>query len=96
MRPLIKSIDGRDVSDLGGYFELLPGCHRVQTKDESAIFPLNMRPGFRYTIVRAFTPPMGGGRARVSVYGVERDSTGAQTQTIQAAPSAEDVKICQS
>ena len=96
MRPLIKSIDGREVSDLGGYFELLPGCHRVQTEDGSAFFPLNMRPGFRYSIVRAFTAPMGGGRARVSVYGVERDSTGAQTQTIEASSSVGNETFCQS
>ena len=60
------SVDGRDVSTLGGAFELLPGCHTVVTagqpldsttytavsggRPRGKYFVLPMRPGYAYYI----------------------------------------------
>jgi hypothetical protein len=62
----ITSVDGRDVSTLGGAFELLPGCHAVRTQGQpldstnytavsggrprAMYFVLPMRPGHSYFI----------------------------------------------
>jgi hypothetical protein len=62
----ITSVDGRDVSALGGAFELLPGCHTVVTEGQpldsttytavsgrrppGKYFVLPMRPGHSYYI----------------------------------------------
>ena len=104
----IKSIDGRDVAALDTAFELLPGCHIVQTESRLRVanemiswtgelgtltFPFRMKAGHEYTVVVELAEGLGG-TARVAVYGVERDPSGAQTQVIPAAKSAGEVQAC--
>jgi hypothetical protein len=100
----IKAVDGRDVSTLDTAFELLPGCHVVQTDSRlfvanevmswsgeigSRTFAFDMKPGYSYSIVVELAERMGGS-AGVSVYAVEQDPWGAQTVTMAPlAPGAE-------
>jgi hypothetical protein len=64
----VASVDGRDVSALGGAFELLPGCHIVTTPTHwgnmstnsgvsvttgAVTFAVSMQAGHRYSIVSA-------------------------------------------
>jgi hypothetical protein len=100
----IKAVDGRDVSTLDTAFELLPGCHVVQTASRlfvanevmswsgelgSRTFAFEMKPGYSYTVVVEFAEHMGNA-ASVSVYGVEQDPRGAETVRIApVAPGAE-------
>ncbi len=105
----IKTVDGREVSTLDTAFELLPGCHIVQTQSRllvtnevmswsgelgSRTFPFRMKPGHTYTVVVELAERFGG-TARVSVYGIEQDSSGRTTQTIPPATQAEQVRACQ-
>jgi hypothetical protein len=100
----IKAVDGRDVSTLDTAFELLPGCHVVQTDSRlflasevvtwsgelgSRTFAFEMKPGYSYTVVVELAERMGSS-ASVSVYATEQDPWGAQTVTIAPlAPGAE-------
>ena len=103
----IKTVDGRDVATLDTAFELLPGCHIVETDSNflvsnqavtwrgnigTRVFPLRMRAGCMYTIVVELAESFG--RGRVSVYGVEKDPSGALTQVISAAKSPDEVRGC--
>jgi hypothetical protein len=104
----IKSIDGRDVSTLEGAFELMPGCHVVETESGlvvtnetitfrgelgTRIFPFRMLPGHQYLVVVEFAPSMGS-TVRVSVYAEERDASGARTQQVPPATSPAEVQAC--
>jgi hypothetical protein len=104
----IKSVDGRDVAALDTAFELKPGCHIVQTESRllltnevmiwsgelgSRTFPLRMKAGYAYTVVVEMAEHFGG-TARVSVFAVERDPSGSETQIIPAATSPSEVLGC--
>jgi hypothetical protein len=104
----IKAVDGRDVSTLDSLFDLLPGCHVVQTASSllmsngnvtmtgqigSRAFAFPMKAAFEYAVVLELIEGMGGG-GRVSVYGVEKDATGKQTATFQAMPPVAAAQLC--
>jgi hypothetical protein len=103
-RPHIKSVDGRDVTAQWPPFELLPGCHVVETvgpwtaahgtdsnrRDGWArVFALRMRAGLTYTVLMDdLVYPY------VSVRAVVWDPVGAQEREIPAARGDADVEAC--
>jgi hypothetical protein len=104
----IKSIDGRDVSTTDTAFELLPGCHVVETQSGlvvtnetmtfrgqlgTRVFPFQMRAGYQYLVLVEFSP-IAGGSVHVSVSGEERDARGTRMQQVAAAKSTADVTAC--
>ncbi len=105
----IKAVDGRDVSAVGPAFELLPGCHVVETASQLVVadatvmwsgelgpraFVFPMKAGYGYMVVVDLKEGMSG-TGRLSIYGVEQDPTGKQTATF--APVAPDAaaQACQ-
>jgi hypothetical protein len=106
---LLKSVDGKDLPDQGMQtFELLPGCHVVQTPNDlvlasdymawrgnvgSRIFPLRMKPGHTYVIRLSLVQDMSGG-ARVSIRAEEQDLGGTTTATFEPAKSADEIRAC--
>ena len=103
----IRSVDGRDVSTLTAPFELLPGCHVVETAGRPVtagklaaytgdlgphLFALRMRAAHEYTVVEEAEPV--GGFASISVHAIERDPAGKQTQQIPASTGDSDVQAC--
>jgi hypothetical protein len=88
----IKAIDGRTVAGLDTAFELLPGCHVVETERRLVLssanmswtvdlgpraFVFHMKPGHAYTVVVEMAES-GGGTARFSVHGTEQSPGGVQ------------------
>jgi hypothetical protein len=105
----IKAIDGRDVSTLDTAFELLQGCHIVETASRLLItnevmtwhgdigmrtFAFRMRAGHSYTVKVELVQSMGSS-GRVLLFGVEQNSTGTETERIEVAKSAADLQACQ-
>lgn len=73
------------------------GCHVVETSEQfnqspgslpMKLFPLRMRPGYEYVMTVAFVG------SRMLVYAVERDETGRETGTINAAAAPKDLEEC--
>jgi hypothetical protein len=109
IRTFIQSVDGRDVATLPSPFELLPGCHVVETAPHWAstkaryiyfpglagtqIFPIRMRAGHAYTVVEKWSAPLGP-LMTISVHAFERDPVGGQTAEISAAANDADVQAC--
>lgn len=104
----IGSVDGRDVSDQGDVFDILPGCHVVQLHGEMArsngqvtwrgpvprfVFALRMKAGRRYVIRREFVTGMSSTTGRVVVIAQEEDSAGATTP-LSPIQSRDDVRAC--
>ncbi len=104
----IQTVDGRDVSTVDTAFELLPGCHLVQTapnlvvatgrsilhaKLRKRLFPFRMKAGFEYEVV-VQAPDSSVSLVRLSVLATERDPSGARTEDVPAATSADDVRAC--
>lgn len=99
----IRAVDGREVSTLDRSFELLPGCHVVETARQLVIanenmtwagvvdplaFVFQMKPGYEYQVVVEMAEGMGG-TARLSISGAELDATGKRTAAVPpAAPGA--------
>ena len=106
---LLKSVDGKDLPDTGTQtFELLPGCHVVQTSNNltmandyvawrgmmaSRVFPLRMKPGRTYVVRLSLIQGMSSD-ARVSIRAEEQDLAGATTATFDAAKSVDEIKAC--
>ena len=106
---IIKSVDGRSVADReAGAFELLPGCHIVQTTDNLVmasdnmtwrgnpgprVFALRMKAGRTYVVRLDLTQGMGL-TARTSIRAMEQDPQGATTATFDPAATAEEIKAC--
>ena len=103
----IRSVDGRDVSTMTAPFELMPGCHLVETAGRDVIaskvggyggdlgphvFPFRMRAGHEYTVVEEIAPV--GGFATVSVHAIDRDPAGRHTEEIPASTGDADVQAC--
>jgi hypothetical protein len=99
----IASVDGRDVSDLGRSFELLPGCHVVVTKKQMLEFdnaaavsgqfppmtyPFRMRAAHTYVIERPATG-IGGDKALAWIEAY--DAAGDGTKVPVGATSSERV-----
>ncbi|HVV51964.1 MAG TPA: hypothetical protein VHO06_20005 [Polyangia bacterium] len=89
----VAAVDGRDVSELGGAFELLPGCHVVTTPTHwgnggrydpvtanvSALeLPIAMVAGRHYLVVSSNTHGAPVGRATLDVS--ETDAHGRQVE----------------
>lgn len=104
----IKAVDRRDVSALDPVFDLLPGCHAVETESHfmmtngnitwtgelgSRGFAFPMKAGFQYVIVVELRESMGGS-GRILVTGVEQDASGKQTREFPAVPPAVALQLC--
>jgi hypothetical protein len=102
----IKKVDGRDVSEFGATFELLPGCHVVEPASpalaqrwapsdtvEPLAFVLSMQAGHAYTIVLDLFEGGVGGRGR-NLYGVEQDSSWQRTATFQPVTPETAARAC--
>jgi hypothetical protein len=106
---ILKSVDGKDVTDQGARaFELLPGCHVVQTANNlmmandyvawqgaiaSRTFALRMKPGRTYVVRMSLVEGMSGS-ARVSFRAEEQDPAGATTASLDPARNADEIKAC--
>jgi hypothetical protein len=106
----VQLVDDKDVSSLGGYFELLPGCHVIGTPSHWS----ERSPG-SYSVVVAttgrwtFALPMRAGRryrievivgvmtgptAPLTIKGYESDLRGNQTREFEHATSPKDIEAC--
>jgi hypothetical protein len=94
----IAEVDGRDVSQLGSAFALLPGSHVVRTRGQAVestsylsvvgrpgcrSFAFTMKPGYTYIVKQRVLEDLGS-RLRVAVFAEELDATGALARVIQA------------
>ena len=106
----VQFVDGKDVSLLGGYFELLPGCHVIGTPSHWA----EQSPGGRSVVTATtgrwtFALPMRAGHQyrievssgvatgtilRLTIKGYESDLGGHQTREFEAAKSPKDIEAC--
>jgi hypothetical protein len=104
----VQFVDDRDVSELGGYFELLPGCHIIGTPSHMGVpFPGNRTVGTMTTGRWTFALPMGAGHqyqisvimptARtvpLTIKAYETDLGGHKTREFGRVASAKDVEAC--
>ena len=104
----VRYVDGDDVSDHGASFELLPGCHFVETPTKwgslgdnggvvattgKATFALPMKGGYQYAVVVEVESTAGPtGAVRVRAY--EHDPGGAVTRTFTPVSSQEEIRRC--
>ena len=102
----VQFVDDKDVSSLGGYFELLPGCHVIGTPSRGWVpygksgtvaptgrltFALPMKAGHQYRIeVRTGVAPMW----RITVKGYEGDLRGNKTREFEQTTSPKDIEAC--
>jgi hypothetical protein len=105
----VAEVDGEDVSDETGSFELLPGCHVVRTPAEWAVhdaesvmmaetgvvpFALSMKGGHSYDIkVKTSGPTAPVGTFVVEA--VETDPAGNPARTFAPAPTQDDLDACE-
>jgi hypothetical protein len=105
---IIKSVDGKDVAGQEARaFELLPGCHVVQTTNNLMMasnyvewrggiaprtFALKMKPGRTYVVRLSLVEGMYS--ARVSIRAEEQDAGGATTATFDPAKNVDEIKAC--
>jgi hypothetical protein len=106
---VLKSVDGKDLPDPGAQaFDLLPGCHVVQTTNNlmmaneyvtwrgaiaSRVFALRMKPGRTYVVRLSLIEGMSS-TASVSIRAEEQDREGATTATFDPAKSVDEIKEC--
>jgi hypothetical protein len=101
-------VDGRDVTKLGGAFELLPGCHIVTTPTRfggdnttgaisattgALTFAVSMVAGRHYLIVLG-DDLNGAPTGRVTVRLNEMDAAGEAVRAIGPANSSEEIEAC--
>jgi hypothetical protein len=106
----VQFVDDKDVSSLGGYFELLPGCHVIGTPSHWA----DQSPGGNLTVTATtgrwtFALPMKAGHqyrveviagvmtamtGPLTIKGYERDLGGHQTREFERATSQKDIEAC--
>jgi hypothetical protein len=104
----IKAVDGRDVSTLDSYFELLPGCHVVSTGTQLVFshmganwqrqipprfFIFDMKAGHAYRVVVQLKEKMNG-FASLVVDGTEQDPTGKETRSFDPVPGFATRQAC--
>jgi hypothetical protein len=104
---LIKSVDGKDVSTLDTAFELLPGCHIVQTSSRVLIsndkiiwrgelgtntFAMQMKPGNTYVVKLELVDTMNSS-GRITMSAIEENATGQEIQRLTPG-SERDVQAC--
>jgi hypothetical protein len=104
-RTFIEAIDGRNVASLSSPFELLPGCHVVETAphwvsnrrryvympgDGSGIHAFPIRMAAGHAYAVVERWSMpSGALATLTVHAVERDGTGAEIQEFPAAATSD-------
>jgi hypothetical protein len=106
----VQFVDDKDVSSLGGYFELLPGCHVIGTPSHWA----DQSPGGNLTVTATtgrwtFALPMKAGHqyrveviagvmtamtGPLTIKGYQRDLGGHQTREFERATSQKDIEAC--
>ena len=98
-------VDDKDVSSLGGYFKLLPGCHVISTptppggkNHPTAIqprwtFALPMRAGHQYLIERRTGGTMSP-TGWFTIKGYESDLRGNKTREFEHIESPKDIESC--
>lgn len=106
--PPIGSVDGQDVSTLGGTFDLLPGCHVVQLQERvieanpmvmwsgsgpRVLFAMKMRAAHRYVIKRDIIMDMGS-RGRMVMSAKEEAPDGNSSELLPAR-SSDEIRECQ-
>jgi hypothetical protein len=104
----VGSVDDRDVRELSGPFELLPGCHLVRTRTEwgagstggavvaktgAVPFALAMRGAHTYQI-EVRSGQITGPMTSITIVTVEKDLEGNVTREIPPASSQADVDAC--
>jgi len=105
----VQFVDDKDVSSLGGYFELLPGCHVIGTPSHWAdqslggntlnattgrwTFALPMRAGHQYRI-EVRTGVITASTVPLTIKGYESDLGGHQTREFERATSQKDIEAC--
>ena len=97
-------VDDKDVSSLGGYFELLPGCHVISIPSPSPsrynvgattsrwTFALPMRAGHQYQVRGNALGKVATERFTIRVY--ESDLGGKETRAFEHAESPTDIEAC--
>jgi hypothetical protein len=105
---VIKAVDGQTVSGLATAFELLPGCHVVETESRLVVSNMNiavtvdaptrtfvfqMKPGYEYLVVVEMSEPAGA-TVRLAVYGVEQDPAGTRTGVVAPVTPAAAAQAC--
>jgi hypothetical protein len=106
----VFAVDGKEVTDVGHVFELLPGCHMVQTPKEwggvgstggvivrtnHMTFALPMKAAHQY-LIEVQASVIGGAYTSAAVVASEKDLDGNLTAMFQPVTSAEQVASCQS
>lgn len=92
----VQFVDGRDVSSFGKSFDLLPGCHEVQTplsyghsemnagvmywETGHVIYSMQMKPGYSY-VISVSMEKTGGHTYGGQIQATERNADGVVTQT---------------
>ena len=105
----VQFVDDKDVSSLGGYFELLPGCHVIGTPSHWAdqslggntlnattgrwTFALPMKAGHQYRIENRDTGMMGL-KGRFTIKAYEIDLRGNKTREFERVTSQKDIEAC--
>ncbi len=101
----VQFVDDKDVSSLGGYFELLPGCHVITTPTPrwsksggGALaarwtFALPMKAGHQYRI-EVSPGVMMAPTGRFTIKGYESDLRGNKTREFEHATSPKDIEAC--
>jgi hypothetical protein len=106
----VQFVDDKDVSSLGGYFELLPGCHVIGTPSRGGVpTPGRISVGTFDTGRLNFALPMKAGhqyrienrdtgmmgpRWRFTIKGYESDLRGNKTREFERVTSQKDVEVC--
>ena len=93
----VQLVDGRDVSSLGTSFDLLPGCHEVQTplsyghselnagsmymKTGHIVYSMTMKAGYSY-VIKANVEKTGGHTYGGQLQAYEKNAQGEVTRTL--------------
>lgn len=107
----VRDVDGKFVSEYGGAFALLPGCHVVGVVEKwgrvdpqmggvvanlpRIVFAIPMQGGHRY-VVRIDARVEGGPTGSVNITAHEEDAQGNVTQTFSPTSDAAAVAECKS
>jgi hypothetical protein len=106
----VQFVDNRDVSEMGGYFELLPGCHVIGTPsrwgEQSAgggttVTATTGRWTFALPMraghqyrIEVIVPVFTGVTAPLNIKGHETDLGGNKTREFERATSLKDIEAC--
>ena len=106
----IRYIDDRDISESGGVFEMLPGCHRIGTPSYWGVvgntggtvattgrweFAIPMRAGFRYKVAVETNQLSGAPTGQLAIRAYENDASGNRTRTFERTANTAELHACQ-